>query len=344
MKKKIISENFETPNHEMYCQGCGSKISKATLIDYLSENSKNNELADSSIVKFSNNKILQTVDHIKLFNSIDPFDFGIISYLHSQNDIIAAGGKVHSLNISVGVPFGDGNTEIFYLKSFMKGVEYLSKYDNASIISGHSYQTFEPGITINMNGIYEHESKKTSAKENNLIYLSKPLGVGYLLAAYFKNCDLLDSQDFKEVLSSMKLSNKNASEIAKKHQTKSMTDISGFGLASHLGDICKYSGLTANIHLDEKLLINPNLEILKNFQSTGYKSNYQSVSQYINSEGNNSYLDILYDPQTNGPLLMIIEENKKDSFEEDFLKLYQKHPILIGNFISKKDHWINVIN
>ena len=60
--------------------------------------------------------------------------------------------------------------------------------------------------------------------------------------------------------------------------------------------------------------------------------------------GNNSYLNILYDPQTNGPLLIIIEENKKNSFEEDFLKLYQKRPILIGNFISKKDHWINVIN
>ena len=344
MKKKIISDGFKLTNQEMYCQGCGSKVSKATLLDYLSESSNNNELADSSIVKFPNNQILQTVDHIKLFNSIDPFDFGIISYLHSQNDIIAAGGSVHSLNISVGVPFGDGNTEIFYLKSFMKGVEHLSKFDNASIISGHSYQTFEPGITINMNGVYEHESKKTLARENNLIYLSKPLGVGYLLAAYFKNSDLLDSKDFNEVLTNMKLSNKNASEIAKKHQTKSMTDISGFGLASHLGDICKNSGLSANIHLDEKLLINPNLEILKKFQSTGYKSNYESVFHDIKNERNNPYIDILYDPQTNGPLLMIIDENKKESFEEVFSSLYHKRPILIGNLISKKEHWINVIN
>ena len=344
MKKKIISDNFKITNQEMYCQGCGSKISKVTLLDYLSESSNNNELADSSIVKFPNNQILQTVDHIKLFNSIDPFDFGIISYLHSQNDIIAAGGSVHSLNISVGVPFGDGNTEIFYLKSFMKGVEHLSKFDNATIISGHSYQTFEPGITINMNGVYEHESKKTLARENNLIYLSKPLGVGYLLAAYFKNSDLLDSNDFNKVLTSMKLSNKNASEIAKKHQTKSMTDISGFGLASHLGDICKNSGLSANIHLDEKLLINPNLEILKKFQSTSYKSNYESEYLYIKNERNNPYIDILYDPQTNGPLLMIIDENKKESFEEVFSSLYHKRPILIGNLVSKKEHWINVIN
>jgi len=344
MKKKIVSTNFEIPNQEMYCQGCGSKVSKVTLMDYLSESSNDNELADSSIVKFNNNQILQTIDHIKLFNSIDPFDFGMISYLHSQNDIIAAGGSVHSLNISVGVPFGDRKTEVFYLKSFMKGVERLSKLDDALIISGHSYQTFEPGITINMNGICKYESKKSLARENNLIYLSKPLGVGYLLAAYFKNSDLLNSQDFSEVLSSMKLSNKNASEIAKKHQTKSMTDISGFGLASHLGDICKSSGLTANIHLDEKILINSNLEILKKFQSTGYKSNYQSVSHYIKSDENNPYLNILYDPQTNGPLLMIIDENKKNSFEETFINFYQKQPILIGNLISKKEYWINVIN
>ena len=344
MKKKIVSTNFEIPNQEMYCQGCGSKVSKVTLMDYLSESSNENELADSSIVKFNNNQILQTIDHIKLFNSIDPFDFGMISYLHSQNDIIAAGGSVHSLNISVGVPFGDRKTEVFYLKSFMKGVERLSKLDDALIISGHSYQTFEPGITINMNGIYKYESKKTLARENNLIYLSKPLGVGYLLAAYFKNSDLLNSQDFSKVLSSMKLSNKNASEIAKKHQTKAMTDISGFGLASHLGDICKSSGLTANIHLDKKILINSNLEILKKFQSTGYKSNFESVSHYIKCDGSNPYLNILYDPQTNGPLLMIIDENKKDSFEEAFKNLYQKQPVLIGNLISKEDYWINVIN
>ena len=41
---------------------------------------------------------------------------------------------------------------------------------------------------------------------------------------------------------------------------------------------------------------------------------------------------------------MIIDENKKDGFEQAFIKLYQKRPILLGNLISKKEHWINVIN
>jgi len=47
-----------------------------------------------------------------------------------------------------------------------------------------------------------------------------------------------------------------------------MTDISGFGLASHLGDICQSSNLSAQINLKNEILINNNLEILKNYESS----------------------------------------------------------------------------
>ena len=36
---------------KMYCQGCGSKVSKNTkLINYLNEEDSNNDLPDSSII------------------------------------------------------------------------------------------------------------------------------------------------------------------------------------------------------------------------------------------------------------------------------------------------------
>ena len=59
--------------------------------------------------------------------------------------------------------------------------------DGSIIASGHSYQSKEPGITITMNGSYEKQITKSQAQENELIYLSKPLGTGYLLSAYFNN-------------------------------------------------------------------------------------------------------------------------------------------------------------
>ena len=56
-----------------------------------------------------------------------------------------------------------------------------------------------------------------------------------------------------------------------------MTDISGFGLASHLGDICQSSNLSAlKFNLSKDILINDKIEILKNFESSGYKNNYLS--------------------------------------------------------------------
>lgn len=345
MKKKIkYLDNLNKEKDEMYCQGCGSKVSKNTLLDFLNINNTDKELADSSIVNFKEKKILQTIDHIKLFNSFDPYEFGIISYFHSQNDIIAAGGRVNSLNVSVAVPFSEKNSEVFFLDGFMKGIQDAAKIDESIIISGHSYQSNEPGITICMNGIIEHISKKSLAKENDLIYLSKPLGTGYLLAAYFKNSNLIKTDSFRKIIYYLKMSNLNAIEIAKIHNSTTLTDISGFGLAAHLSDICISSGLSASIYLNNDILINKNLEILKNFKSTGFENNLRTTSNYLDCDLNHPLLNIIYDPQTNGPMLITINPEQKNNFEEMYLNSNHFKPILIGNFTAKEKKLIKIIN
>ena len=85
---------------------------------------------------------------------------GIISYLHSQNDILSAGGRVHSLSVSIGVPFSENIVESFYLKYFMRGIQIEASKDDAYLAAGHSYQTEEPAVTITMNGSIRQKSKK----------------------------------------------------------------------------------------------------------------------------------------------------------------------------------------
>ena len=78
----MSKKNFEIENStdiKMYCQGCGSKVSKSTLINYIKKINNNTDFTDSSIINNKSLKILQTIDHIKLFSSINPFDFGKIS-------------------------------------------------------------------------------------------------------------------------------------------------------------------------------------------------------------------------------------------------------------------------
>ena len=337
-KKYLIKDSKD--EKEMFCQGCGSKVSKKSLVNYLKKNNINKELTDSTLININQKYILQTIDHIKLFQSFDPYDFGIISYLHSQNDILASGGSVKSLSISVGVPFSEEKIEKFYLESFMEGIKSEALKDKSIIAAGHSYQTGEPSITITMNGKVNYKSIKSLAKENDLIYLSKPLGTGYLLSAYFKNSSLINFQDFKLLTKYLKKSNKNAAEIALKFKCKTMTDISGFGLASHLGDICESSNLSAEIILNDKLLINKKLKLLNTYKSTGFENNYIAASEKLKMKKNHSLINILFDPQTNGPLLMVINEKDKDFFEKDFYKSYKVAPILLGKFTKKKEELI----
>ena len=341
MNKKIYNlNNLKDDTLKMYCQGCGSKVSKNTLINFLSNQNNNKELSDSTEIKFEQSAVLQTIDHIKLFKSINPYDFGIISYLHSQNDILSAGGSVHSLSVSIGVPFSENLVESFYLEYFMRGIQIEASKDDAYLAAGHSYQTEEPAVTITMNGSIKQQSKKYLANEGNLIYLSKPLGSGYLLAAYFQNSQLLSISDFEKLLKYLKTSNDSAAKSGFSYGSQLMTDISGFGLASHLGDICQSSNLSAQINLKNEILINNKLEILKNYESSGYKNNYLSSFDSIDIKENHSLIKIIFDPQTNGPLLMAIDKEKKNEFEEDFKEKCLSQPLLIGEFIKQKEKLI----
>ena len=191
-----------------------------------------------------------------------------------------------------------------------------------------------------MNGQFDLQSHKDMAQENDLIYLSKPLGAGYLLAAYYLNSPLILSQDIQRLLNFLKLDNQLAYNAAKNSECNVMTDISGFGLASHLGDICEASNLSASINLNNEVLINDNITILENFESTGFANNYESNSQNIYLKNSNYLEKVLYDPQTNGPMLMSINPNNKEKFEKDFYKLNQRKPLLIGSFKEKLDNRI----
>ena len=334
----------KSTNIKMYCQGCGSKVSKNTLVNFLNEENFNSDLPDSSVININSSSLLQTIDHIKLFTSLNPYDFGIISYLHSQNDILSSGGSVKTISVSLAIPFSEGIIESFFMEYFMKGINSEAIKDSSTIVSGHSYQSKEPGITITMNGTFKKQITKSQAQEGELIYLSKPLGTGYLLAAYFNNSELLSSFDFQKLMIWMKKGNKRISEISKSFKSKITTDISGFGLASHLSDICKSSGLSAEIELNEEILINKNIEILEKFKSTGFKNNYSSSANEISISDKNKLQNILYDPQTNGPLLISIQKEDQIKFEKEFQSVIGFNPILLGQFKKFKDKLINVIN
>ena len=193
-----------------------------------------------------------------------------------------------------------------------------------------------------MNGSLTSMLSKSCAKIDDLIYLSKPLGTGYLMAANYQNCKILESQELEQLMFWLSLSNKRAAVVALENNCITMTDISGFGLASHLGDICIGSNVSAELNLTKEILINKTLKILKDFKSTGFDSNKNAMSKYISMSNKNNFENILYDPQTNGAMLMVINPDNKINFEKIFFKECGYKPLLIGKFKKYKNFYIYV--
>ena len=344
LSDKIINQI----NLKMRCEGCGSKLSKDDLSDYLHKTNSLNAkvLSDAATIHIPSNKFTQSIDHIKYFAEMNPYNFGRIAYLHSQNDILSAGSEVNSFSVSLGLPYNENEAQKYFLEYFMQGINSESEIDKSIFASGHTYTSEEPGITINMNGIKILDTFKNQAVEGDLIYLTKPLGIGFLMAAFNHNSINLTARVYEKIINNMLISNKSAFAIAKKYNAKPLTDISGFGLGSHLIDICKSSNLSASLKLNREIVIDGCLEDLKLYKSSAYEDNRNNAISEIEILDDNkeihSISKILFDPQTSGPLLISLNQDLKPKFEIEFEKIYDFKPILIGYFQKKEKFSISV--
>ena len=75
---------------------------------------------------------------------------------------------------------------------------------------------------------------------------------------------MVSSYDFKIIINNLKQGNHFTVNSARSSNSYAMTDISGYGLSSHLIDMCLSSNLSCELTINENILINSNIEILKN--------------------------------------------------------------------------------
>ena len=75
--------------------------------------------------------------------------------------------------------------------------------------------------------------------------------------------------------------------------------------------------------------------LLNNYKSTGFINNLKSTERYVDIANDHPLKNILYDPQTNGPMLLVIKQQNRDRFEKLYLEQLYIKPIYIGKFIKK---------
>ncbi len=243
----------------------------------------------------------------------DPFDFGRIAATNALSDVYAMGGTPIMALAIVGMPINRLPVET--IRSILQGGESVCKSASIPLAGGHSIDSQEPIYGLVALGIVHPErlKKNSDAKDNDLLILGKGLGVG-ILAAALKKGDLSD-EGYAELIENTTRLNSVGAQLSGIAGVHAMTDVTGFGLLGHLLEVCRGSGLGAEIRFDQVPVLPSALPLAK----AGYGPG--AIERNIASYGNDVYFSsdleswqqrLLADAQTSGGLLVSVSRESVD--------------------------------
>ena len=327
---KMKTIGMKKDDSEFLCNGCGSKLSAdilKTALDRLEAylpaitKSKNSKMQfvktvvglkqreDSARIKISRKTdLIQSVDYFKPILS-DLFISGQIAANHCLNDLYAKGVYAHSAQAIINLDENSSQAEED-LFQILAGANSVFAREGVELLGGHTSNGKEFGFGFVCNGFQEKEKfySKKDAEVDDLLILTKPIGVGLVFAADMRN--KISPLSVDAAIQSMLQSNYNAIGVMKKYKIHACTDVTGFGLAGHLLEIVNASNLIAFIELNKIPLVfelNSLLEKNPEIQSSLFPSNWKSFESYFDGNKSHPTYRVLFDPQTSGGLLFAIK-------------------------------------
>ncbi len=305
-------------------QGCGCKISPK-ILDIILQSSVN-EISDHRLIVGNKNKddaavydlgngeaVISTTDFFMPIVN-DPFTFGRIAATNAISDIYAMGGNPLMAISIFGWPIDVLSPELG--REVIDGGRMACKDAGIILAGGHSIDSPEPifGLSVTGKVNISNIKKNSTAKIGDKIYLTKPLGLGILATAQKQN--IINKSDKNTAIDTMCQLNNIGPEIAKVDGVNAITDVTGFGLAGHLLEVCQASKVSANIEY-KKVPIMPNtIKYINHGCSPGGATrNFESYGHYL-TQIDLETRAIVCDPQTSGGLLVMVSEYAIEEFHK----------------------------
>ena len=330
--------------------GCGCKISPLILDKILSgnlavpDNKKlivgNNSSDDAAVYDMGNGAALIFTTDFFMPIVDDPFEFGRIAAANAISDIYAMGGRPILAIAILGWPVNIIPPEI--AQRVIEGGRSICMEAGISLAGGHSIDNPEPifGLAVNGLGDLKNIKQNNTAREGDLLFLTKPVGVGILTTAEKKG--LLQPPHFGVASKQMMQLNNVGELLGKIDGVHAMTDVTGFGLLGHLVEMAEGSGLSAIVDFENVPLIINDLKAYIDQKcipgGTGRNWHYYGTKTGDITEYQKS---ILADPQTSGGLLIAVE---RSSVREVQQLLSRRTGFIrpVGRFIKEQEKTIVV--
>lgn len=312
--------------------GCGCKIAPGILTELLAATpmrSLPKELLvgtessdDAAVYRLNDTQAL--VATTDFFTPIvdDPYDFGRIAATNALSDIYAMGAQPIMALAIVGMPLDKLPLEV--IRKILAGGESVCAAVGIPIAGGHSIDVLEPIYGLVALGLVHPDQVKRNdrAQEGDMLILGKPLGVGILSAALKKG--KLSAAGYAQMIASTTQLNTPGMSLARLPGVHAMTDVTGFGLAGHLLEICRGSRLGANLRFGDVPIIDEARQWAEQGTVTGATDrNWAGYGSEIRLPAGapDWQRALITDPQTSGGLLVACSADT----DAEVLAEFRKH-------------------
>lgn len=264
---------------------------------------------DAAVYKITDDiALIQTLD---FFTPVvdDPYTFGQIAAANSLSDVYAMGGEPKlAMNI---VCFPDClDPEV--LGEILRGGSDKVIESGAVLVGGHTVSDDEPKYGLSVSGFVHPNEVLTNsnAKVGDVLVLTKPIGLGVINTAI--KAELAEKDVYNVAVKVMTTLNKFGKDaINSSGGVNSLTDITGFGLLGHALEMAEGSSVTLRIKSQQVPIIKGAIEFANmGLVPAGAYSNKKHIGDKVRFENEipQSSIDLFFDPQTSGGLLISIKK------------------------------------
>jgi selenide,water dikinase len=243
----------------------------------------------------------------------DPFVFGQIAAANSLSDLYAMGAQpTTALNI---VGFPDKELDLSILAEILRGGSDRVLQAGAVVVGGHSVRDAEIKYGLSVTGVVQpqHLITNQKAQPGDALILTKALGTGFITTA--NKTGHCPDKTFAAACASMTQLNIPGRDAARELHANASTDVTGFGLVGHAGEMADASGVTVVLEV-HRLPILPGAESLVQGanRTRASRSNREFAEARLRFEGQPDEVraEFLFDPQTSGGLLISVPRERAE--------------------------------
>jgi selenide, water dikinase len=252
--------------------------------------------------------LVQTVD---FFTPIvdDPYIYGQIAAANALSDVYAMGGRPLTALAIAGFP--KKGLDIDSIAAIFQGGYDKLAEAGVALLGGHTVQDEEIKFGYAVTGAINAARilANAGARVGDALILTKAIGTGVIGTAIKFNRAPADAVE--AAIYSMRTLNGAAADVLTRFAgVHACTDITGFGLIGHATEMAAASGVTLTIRAGAVPLFAGVLDMVSRNRSGGMASNQEHFEDgvHVGAHVGNALLDLLFDPQTSGGLLIAVAE------------------------------------